>query len=368
MPIRKTLGLALALAIFLAPMGAEGQQERHSRRQRRGTADMVRVVTTQPPYATFAKAIGGPLVSVLSISSPAQNPHTVRPKPSYAMEVRQADLFVNTGLDMELWVPTLLDRAGNRQVMEGGRGYVTAYTGVRLVDIPASTDRSQGEIHLYGNPHFHSDPLRALQVARNITVGLKRVAPELTAEFDAGFADFQDRVHRRLFGDELVDMLGGETLERMAYGGNLLSFLEENELEGTPLISWLGGWMKATEQLRGRDLICYHKNWQYFEERFGVRCAEFVETKPGIPPTPAHVAHLLDLMEERNLRVILAADYFDRNKVESVARRAGAISVMLPLALPVTEGAQEYFEVVDLWISRLVDAFESADSLTAEEE
>ncbi len=361
---RQIQGLILALVLTLFPLMVEGQQQRQGRGRGGGSGGMVRVVATQPPYATLANAVGGNLVSAMAISSPNQNPHTVRPKPSFAMELRRADLFITTGLDMELWVPTLLDRAGNRQVMEGGRGYVTAYTGVKLRDIPVSTDRSQGEIHLYGNPHFHTDPLRALQVAENVTIGLKRVAPERAAEFDAGLQALRDQMYRRLFGDELVEILGGETLERLAMGGTLMSFLEENQLEGTPLMDRLGGWLKQAEPIRGRNLICYHKNWQYFEERFGVNCVEYVETKPGIPPTPNHVAHLLSLMEEQDLKVIVAADYFDRNKVESVARRADAIPLMLPLALPLTEDGDEYFRLVELWISGFIDAFREADALT----
>ena len=139
--------------------------------------DPIRVVATLPVYAEIAKEIGGAEVDVSSIANPNEDAHFVRPKPSFALDLRRADMFINTGLDLELWVPTLLDRAGNAQVMEGGRGYVTTYTGIRLLDIPVAADRSAGDVHIYGNPHLTTDPLRALQVARNITTGLKRVSP-----------------------------------------------------------------------------------------------------------------------------------------------------------------------------------------------
>ncbi|MDH3424555.1 MAG: metal ABC transporter substrate-binding protein, partial [Gemmatimonadota bacterium] len=151
----------------------------------------VRVVTTLPVYAAIAHAIGGDEVEVVSIAAPSEDSHFVRPKPSYALELRRADLFVTTGLDLELWVPALLDKAGNADVLEGRPGYVSAHTGIRLLDIPAAADRSQGDVHIYGNPHLHTDPLRALQVARSITTGLKRVAPDRTAHFDAGLARYQ---------------------------------------------------------------------------------------------------------------------------------------------------------------------------------
>jgi hypothetical protein len=138
----------------------------------------VRVVTTLPVYASLVREIGGAEVEVSAIADPTEDAHFVRPKPSFALDLRRADAFVTTGLDLELWVPTLLDRAGNADVLEGGRGYITAYTGISLLDIPTAADRSAGDVHVYGNPHLTTDPLRALQVARNITVGLKRVAPD----------------------------------------------------------------------------------------------------------------------------------------------------------------------------------------------
>ena len=319
--------------------------------------DPVRVVTTLPVYADLAREIGGAEVDASAIANPNEDAHFVRPKPSFARDLRRAELFITTGLDLELWVPTLLDRAGNSQVMEGGRGYVTAYTGVTLLDIPVGADRSAGDVHLFGNPHLTTDPLRTLQVARNITTGLRRVAPDRAATFDAGLADFTDRIHRRLFGDRLVDLLGGPTLERLALGGSLFGFLEENEFEGAPLIDALGGWLQAAEPFRGDQMICYHKNWAYFEDRFRVRCADYVEARPGIPPTPRHVAQLIRRMQAENLDVLIAATYFDRARAETVARRGDAHLVHVPLAPGAREGADDYFELVDTWMAELARAF-----------
>ncbi|MGD8320396.1 MAG: metal ABC transporter substrate-binding protein, partial [Gemmatimonadota bacterium] len=158
------------------------------------------VVTTLPVYAEITKEIGGAEVSVKAIANPNEDPHFVRPRPSFALDLRRADAFVTTGLDLELWVPTLLDRAGNSQVLEGGKGYITAYTGIKLLDIPVAADRSAGDVHIYGNPHLTTDPLRTLQVARNITTGLKRVAPDRAATFEAGLEKFQDKIYRKLYG------------------------------------------------------------------------------------------------------------------------------------------------------------------------
>jgi ABC-type Zn uptake system ZnuABC Zn-binding protein ZnuA len=322
----------------------------------------LRVVTTLPIYAMLTRAIGGDEVEVTSIANPNEDAHFVRPKPSFALDLRRADMFVTTGLDLELWVPTLLDKAGNSKVSEGGQGYVTAYTGITLLDIPSAVDRSAGDVHIYGNPHLTTDPLRVLQVAQNITTGLKRVAPDRSATFDRGLARFRAEVHRRLFGPRLVELLGGDTLERLARAGTLFGFLRENTLEEKPLIDELGGWFKAAESFRGRKVICYHKNWAYLEQRFELMCADYVESKPGIAPTPRHVAQLIEMMKVEGIRVLLAAAYFDGRKVESVASRGGAIPVVLSLQPPVGSGADGYFAMVDGWIGDISDAFRRAGS------
>ena len=324
--------------------------------------DPVRVVTTLSVYADLARAVGGDEVVVTSIASPREDAHFVRPKPSFARDLRRAELFVTTGLDLELWVPTLLDRAGNADVAEGGRGYVTAYTGIRLLEIPASADRSSGDVHLFGNPHLTTDPLRSLRIARNITAGLKRVAPDRASHFESRMTSFEDGLYRRLFGNDLVDAIGGETLERLANAGTLMSFLAANELGGEPLLGLLGGWMKQAEVFRGRDMICYHKNWVYFEDRFGVRCANYVEAKPGIPPTPRHVGELIEQMRGQGLQVLLGANYFDVNKIETVAERGGAVPVVVALYSDGTSGADGYFSVVDNWVTQLAEAFRRSGS------
>ncbi|MDP2955701.1 MAG: metal ABC transporter substrate-binding protein [Longimicrobiales bacterium] len=317
----------------------------------------LKVVATLSVYADIAKAIGGAEVEVSSIANPNEDAHFVRPKPSFALELRRADVFINTGLDLELWVPTLLDRAGNANVLEGGRGYVTAYTGIKLLDIPAAADRSAGDVHIYGNPHLTTDPLRALQVARNITTGLKRVAPDRSAVFDAGLQRFTDRMYSKLFGDRLVELVGGPTLEQLANNGTLFQFLDQQQFEDHPLIGLLGGWLQQAQVLRGKLMICYHKDLAYFEDRFGVRCADFVETKPGIPPTPGHVARLIERMHSEHLNVLVAASYFERAKVEAVALRGGARMVQIPMMPGARPGVDDYFTLVDTWITEISAAF-----------
>ncbi len=350
---------ALALAALLAAPGGIAAAVGSAPEPPQEARAPVRVVASLPVYAAIAASVGGAEVEVVSIADPNEDSHFVRPKPSYALEVRRADLFITTGLDLELWVPALLDRAGNRQVMEGAPGYVTAYTGIQLLDVPPAADRSQGDVHIFGNPHLHTDPLRALQVGRNIARGLKRVAPDRTAHFDAGLAEFEREMRARVFGEPLVDMLGGETLEELALNGTLFPFLDSQEFEGRPLRSFLGGWLAQAEPLRGREIVCYHKNWIYFQDRFGVTCVDYVESNPGIAPTPRHVARLLDLMREQGLSVLLAASYFERGRVETVAERGNARAVIVPMQTGARPGLDTYFDLVDLWVTELVAAVRS---------
>jgi zinc/manganese transport system substrate-binding protein len=346
----------LIVQLALAPLsgGPPGHAERVTDKP---AVAPVRVVVTLPVYAAVTTAIGGSEVTVVSIADPHEDAHFVRPKPSFAAEIRRADMFVTTGLDLELWVPPLLDRAANKKVSEGGVGYVTTYTGVKLLEVPTSTDRSAGDIHIFGNPHVFTDPLNMVIVARNIATGLKKVAPDRAAVWDKGLATFTDGIYHRLYGDKLVEIVGGEALANLSRQGKLFSFLQQTPYEGKPLTGQLGGWLAAAEPFRGKDVICYHKNWAYFEDRFQVNCAEFVEAKPGIPPTPGHVAKLIDMMKSQHITVIMAADYFGRNKVETVANRAGAKAVMMPLETGGEAGVNTYYDLVDRWVRNLAAAF-----------
>src|SRR5438093_4675697 len=160
----------------------------------------VKVVTSLTTSAAIAREVVGDRGTVSSIAVGDENPHYVQPKPSFVPLLSQADLFVTTGLDLELWVPALLDKAGNPKVTEGGPGYVAAYAGVPLLDVPTSFSRTQGDIHVFGNPHIWTDPLNAVQIARNILTGLKRVSPENVPYFTQREQDFEKRVYAALFG------------------------------------------------------------------------------------------------------------------------------------------------------------------------
>src|SRR5712692_2361676 len=200
-------------------------------------ADKVKVVTSLTTYGAIAREIVGDRGIVNSIATGDENPHYVQPKPSFVPLLSQADVFVTTGLDLELWVPALLDKANNPKVTEGGPGYVAAYAGIDLLDVPTSFSRTQGDIHVFGNPHIWTDPLNAVQIARNILTGLKRVSPENAEFFTAREKDFEYRIDRSLFGDEMVKQMGGSTLADLDRQGKLFDFLRARQYQGAPLLN-----------------------------------------------------------------------------------------------------------------------------------
>src|SRR5256712_283558 len=307
--------------------------------------------------AGIRNEIGGYRGRVSLVAVGDENPHYGQPKPSFVPTLAQADLFVTTGLDLELWVPALLDKANNAKITEGGPGYVAAYQSLPLLDVPVNLSRSQGDIHVYGNPHIWMDPLNAVLIARNILRGLKRVAPQDADYFTTRERDFEDRIYRALFGDDLVKLIGGETLADLDRQGKLFNFLGQQRYQGTPLINRLGGWLKQGMPFRGKLVACYHKEWDYFSREFQVTCFDYIEPKPGIPPTPRHVQEIITAMRDRHVQVLLSTNYYDRNQVLEVAQRTGAKAVIVPSNTGGSPSVETYFELMDILVSDLAQAF-----------
>jgi len=324
----------------------------------------VRVVTSLTTYAAIAREIIGDRGVVTSIGTGYENPHYVEPKPSFVPALAQADVFVTTGLDLELWVPALLDKASNPKVTEGGPGYVAAYSGVSLLDVPASFSRSQGDVHVFGNPHIWTDPLNAVQIARNILTGLRRVDPAGADYFTAQEKQFEERIYRALYGDDLVKLLGGETLADLDRKGGLFDFLGSHQYQGAPLMGRLGGWLQQGMPFRGKQVVCYHKEWDYFSREFQVPCIDYIEPKPGIPPTPSHVQEVITEMKQRKIQVLLSTNYYDRNQVEEVAARTGAKAVIVAGNVGGAPGINTYLDLINLWVTELARAFGAPGAAT----
>ena len=253
---------------------------------------------------------------------------------------------------------TVIDNSGNGKIRSGKPGYVSASAGMKLLEKPRTLSRAEGGVHIYGNPHVTCSPIQMKVAARNIAAGLTKNDPEGKEIYSKNLEGLHRKVDERLFGSKLVEMLGSDTLCSLAEQNELIHFLQEQNFEGRPLIEYLGGWMKKMLPLRGTPLVTYHKNWIYFVRLFGLEEAGTVEPKPGIPPSPKHVTSLINLMRERNIGIILAANYFDEQQIRTVAARTNAEAVIVPLYVGGADGVDDYFELVDHWIDGLLRAAE----------
>jgi len=339
-------GALFALVLCLAGVAA-----------RAGAADL-RVVTTLTVYRDIAKEILGDRGSVKAIAAARQDAHFVQPKPSYSVMLQRADLLVSTGLDLEMWLPPVIDKSKNPRIREGEIGYVSVATGVPMLQVPANPSRAAGDIHLFGNPHIHTDPLRAAIVAENIKIGLQRVDPDHGAEYETRYQDFKKRIYEHLFGAELVRLVGGDKLAELTMKHELRAFLDATQLGGKPLSSRLGGWLKRGACLRGTKIVPYHLNWIYFLDRFGVLPAAYVERRPGIPPSASHVAELITLIRRDKIPVLWVADYYDERVPKLVAERTGATFLYVPTYTGEGESSKDYFTLIDTWIDTMTSAID----------
>ena len=233
-------------------------------------AGTIKVVTTTMDLKSIADMIGGNKVSVSSIATGYQNPHFVDPKPSYIISLSNAGLFVTVGLDLETgWSPQLLSSSRNSKIQKGSPGYVDASEGVGLLQVPSSVNRGEGDIHIYGNPHYWLDPLNGKVIARNIAIGLERVDP--------ANKDF--------------------------YEANLHTFFTKIDLK-------LREWSAKMAPYKGSKIIAYHNEWVYFERRFGLQIVDFMEPKPGIPPSPSQLVKVIKEIPANKIKVIISSPYF----------------------------------------------------------
>ncbi len=319
------------------------------------------VVTTLSTYADIANYIGSDKIDVNYIVHGDEDAHFVRPKPSFAVLLSKADVFISTGLDLELWVPSLVDLSKNEKIRSGQSGFVAAYDGLDLLDKPTNLSRSEGGLHIYGNPHITSSPLNLKIVAENITIGLEKNDPENAEFYRDNLTKFKNDIDNHLFGKELVNLMGGKLLTKLANSGKLIEFLSGKEYKGKKLIQYLGGWLKKGMVFRGKKIVSYHKNWIYFKQLFGIEVIGHVEPKPGIPPSPKHVEELVQKMKKNKVKVVLAANYLDEFKVKKICNKVGATPVIVPMYVGGAPGTDNVFALTDYWIDKLSSAFKNTE-------
>jgi len=350
---------ALSILTFLLVISqVDAQQARHRYRYRGGDeANRLKIVCSFADYAAVAEFITGANADVYHISHGDQDPHFVPPKPSYAVMLKDADIWVTTGMDLEQWSTTLLDKARNKNIMDGEVGFVAVSDGVKKLQVPEAISRTEGDIHTMGNPHIQTGPLNMKIVAKNITVGLMKVDPDNSEFYQERRDEYLDKMDRALFGDELVDMFGGETLCKLLENKTLFPFLER-EYEGKKLIERLGGWLKKAMPFRGIKVMAYHKNWAYFADTFGIEVAGYIEPKPGIPLSAKHVQKMIKLIKDQDLKFMLVASYFERKSPQMIEDKTGIKALYLPAHATGISEITDSFQLIDYWIDQINEAVE----------
>ena len=267
----------------------------------------LRVVATTPDLASVAREIGGDRVNVVALAKPTEDPHFVDAKPSFIVTLNRADALIEGGAELELgWLPPLLENARNGKINAGAAGRVVASEGIRLLEIPTSFDRSKGDIHSLGNPHFMVDPVSAKIVARNIASHFGQIDPKNAATYNANLARFNAAIDTKL-----------------------------------------AAWQRQLAPYRGAKIVTYHRDFIYLAQRFGLTIVDELEPKPGIAPSPSHLAQVIGEMKRANAKVILVQPFQNRKTAETVARQTGASVLDTPQQPGALRNTTTYFDMVD---------------------
>jgi ABC-type Zn uptake system ZnuABC Zn-binding protein ZnuA len=281
-------------------------------------ADKIRVVTTTTDLKALTEAVGGGLVEVDALVRGNQNPHDLEVRPSLMVKVRRADVLVLNGLELDQWADVVVQGANNPKVIPGAPGRVDASAGILVLEVPTTrVDRSMGDVHPVGNPHYSLDPGLAPAVTANVLEGLVRVAPEYRALFERNRAEFLGRLEPAL-----------------------------------------RGWSATLAPFKGAPVIVYHAQWAYLLARFGLTQVGTVEERPGIPPAPGHVAKLIQLMKDQKVKVVIVEPWSDHKLAERVAQEAGGQVVLLATGVGAVKGAETYMDAVDYNVKTLAKALE----------
>jgi zinc/manganese transport system substrate-binding protein len=318
-----------------------------------GDARRLQVAVTVPDLGSLVREVGGEQVAVTVFAKGTEDPHFVEAKPSFIKTLSTADLFIQMGLEMEMgWASVLQQNARNARVLPGARGFLDTSTVIMPLDVPSGpVDRSLGDVHPAGNPHYLLDPINGLRVARLIRDKLIELRPERQKSFDDRYADFRQRLGAALVGEALAKKYDVEKLALLFEAGKLGDFLKSQGED-----SLLAGWFGLMMPYRGAKVVADHNMWPYFARRFGISVIGFLEPKPGLPPTTKHLNGLIESMRAEGVRVILANPYFDPRFSQFVAERTGAQMVSIAHMVGARAGTNDYLSMVDYDVRQLAAA------------
>ena len=278
---------------------------------------VLNIVTTTPDLADAVRNVGGSHVSVSNICLGYQDPHQVETKPSYLRKLQGADGFIQTGLSLEIaWAPSLLRSARNTKIMPGNSGFFDASTGITPMEKPTGgVDRTMGDVHPNGNPHYTLSPNNMKIVARNVTVFLKRLDPANAATYDANYSAYWHKL-------DAADKR----------------------------------WKAQLAPYAGSPLVTYHSTWPYFANHFKLRLVGYIEPKPGISPSTKHLNALTTTITKNHCRVIVVEPWFNDSIARSVAGKTNAKVMRLPALPGGVPGTDSYIDMMNYNVRSLVEA------------
>jgi ABC-type Zn uptake system ZnuABC Zn-binding protein ZnuA len=323
--------------------------------------ETIRIVATVPDLGSLARAIGGERVDVTVIAQPQEDAHFALARPSFVKALSEADAYIQVGLELELgYAPMLLNNARNPKVLprnpgyvdSGNSGYIDASTAIVPLEIPrVSIDRSMGDVHAMGNPHYLLDPIRGLKVAALLRDRFAQIRPREGAFFRERYKEFERQLGAALVGDTLAAKYDAVKLASLFEVGKLESFLNsQGDAAG------LGGWLGRMSPHRGAKVVDDHRMWPYFARRFGIELFGDLEPVPGIPPTTRHLNELVERMKASDVRVVITSAYYDPRHAQFIAEATGARVVPLAHQTGARDGTEEYLKMIDYNVRRLADA------------
>ena len=277
----------------------------------------LKVVATTTDLGFLAEKVGGDRVEVITLAKGYQNPHMVQAKPSFMAQMQNADAFIKVGMDLDMWNEALIDGSRNEEIYQGAPGHIDASVGCEILEIPTvKLSKSEGHIHIYGNPHYWLDPLNGIKIMDNICRGLSIISPD-----DAAY------------------------------------FKENKEKYSKEIKTCLEKWQKKMEPYKGYKVVTYHSSWPNFMERFGLEVVGHIEPKPGVPPTANDISNLIGIMKAENAKVIVMEPFYSDQVPKLVAEKTGAEVLVLPPSIGGVEGVNTYTDLFDYNIGKIIEAF-----------
>jgi len=278
-------------------------------------AGKIKIVATSSTLASIAEEITDRKADIYFIAAPKRDIHFIAPTPKDVMKLKEADVFIHAGLDLEAWRDPLLNAVGRLDFMwPAGEKQIDVSKGISLLEVPETLSRAQGDIHVYGNPHYWMDPENAKIIARNIAEKLAALYPE----------------------DQEWFLRNAETFSR--------------KIDGR-----LASWSREMVPYHGSPVVVYHASWSYFAERFGLVIAGELELKPGIPPAPKHISELVASMKEKHVRVIITEPYRERRTPDRIAKETGARVLTLTQSVGAFKEAQDYLSMLDYDLTKVAE-------------